>query len=62
MSSAQTAAVAERPDAKAPGESPVSPPRPLRRNWPFQTLWIGTSTSTLGVSVADIAYPLTILG
>ncbi len=28
---------------------------------PFQTLWIGTSTSTLGVSVADIAYPLTIL-
>lgn len=60
MSSAQTA-VAERPDAKAPGESPVSPPRPLRRNWPFQTLWIGTSTSTLGVSVADIAYPLTIL-
>jgi MFS family permease len=33
----------------------------LRRNWPFQTLWIGTSTSTLGVSVADIAYPLTIL-
>ena len=31
------------------------------RNWPFQTLWIGTSTSTLGVSVADIAYPLTIL-
>jgi MFS family permease len=60
MSSAHTA-VAERPDAKAPGESPVSPPRPLRRNWPFQTLWIGTSTSTLGVSVADIAYPLTIL-
>ena len=60
MSSAQTA-VAERPDAKAPGESPVSPPRPLRRNWPFQTLWIGTSTSTLAVSVADIAYPLTIL-
>ena len=31
------------------------------RNRPFQTLWIGTSTSTLGVSVADIAYPLTIL-
>ena len=28
---------------------------------PFQTLWIGTSSSTLGVSVADIAYPLTIL-
>ena len=62
MSSAQTAAVAERPDAKAPGDHRRSArPRPLRRNWPFQTLWIGTSTSTLGVSVADIAYPLTIL-
>jgi len=33
----------------------------LWRNWSFQTLWLGTSTSTLGVSVADIAYPLTIL-
>jgi predicted MFS family arabinose efflux permease len=34
---------------------------PLRRNLRFQTLWIGTTASTLGVSVADIAYPLTIL-
>ncbi len=36
-------------------------PRPLRRNVAFQTLWIGTSAATLGVSVADIAYPLAIL-
>ena len=42
-------------------EPPVIRPRSLWRNMPFQTLWIGTSSSTLGVSVADIAYPLTIL-
>jgi Major Facilitator Superfamily len=36
-------------------------PVPLWRNWRFQTLWFGAATSTLGVSVADIAYPLTIL-
>jgi predicted MFS family arabinose efflux permease len=36
-------------------------PLPLRRNVAFQTLWIGTSAATLGVSVADIAYPLAIL-
>src|SRR5690348_3509284 len=34
---------------------------PLRRNVPFQLLWTGTSAATLGVSVADIAYPLVIL-
>ncbi len=34
---------------------------PLWRNLSFQTLWIGASASTIGVSVADIAYPLTIL-
>jgi MFS family permease len=34
---------------------------PLWRNLSFQTLWIGASASALGVSVADIAYPLTIL-
>ena len=42
-------------------EPPVIQARPLWRNLPFQTLWIGTSTSTLGVSVANVAYPLTIL-
>jgi MFS family permease len=36
-------------------------PLPLRRNLRFQTLWLGTTASTLGVSVADIAYPLAIL-
>ena len=34
---------------------------PLRRNVPFQLLWTGTSAATLGVAVADIAYPLVIL-
>ncbi|HEU5392690.1 MAG TPA: MFS transporter [Streptosporangiaceae bacterium] len=43
--------------------SPVSPPPPppLWRNLRFQALWIGMTSSTLGVSVADIAYPLVIL-
>ncbi|HEY6294847.1 MAG TPA: MFS transporter [Streptosporangiaceae bacterium] len=36
-------------------------PAPLRRNLPFQTLWIGMTASTVGVSVADVAYPLIIL-
>jgi MFS family permease len=36
-------------------------PRPLRRNLRFQTLWIGMTASTVGVSVADVAYPLIIL-
>jgi MFS family permease len=46
---------------------PAAPPRtpgadrPLWRNVPFQLLWIGQSASTLGVSVADVAYPLAIL-
>jgi MFS family permease len=35
--------------------------RPLWRNLPFQSLWIGMTASTLGVAVADIAYPLAIL-
>jgi len=37
-----------------------SPP-PLWRNLRFQALWVGMTSSTLGVSVADIAYPLVIL-
>jgi predicted MFS family arabinose efflux permease len=40
---------------------PVTAPPPLRRNLRFQLLWIGMTTSSLGVSVADIAYPLAIL-
>ena len=59
--SAETAAGAGRPGAEGRSESAVIRPRSLWRNIPFQTLWIGTSSSTLGVSVADIAYPLTIL-
>ncbi len=61
MSSTETAAGAGRPGTAGHGEPPVIRPRSLWRNVPFQTLWIGTSSSTLGVSVADIAYPLTIL-
>jgi MFS transporter len=46
----------------ATGRAGIGPgPMPLRRNLRFQTLWIGTTASTLGVSVADVAYPLTIL-
>src|SRR5579859_370114 len=60
MSSARAAGTG-RPDAEAHGKPAVSSPRPLWRNWPFQTLWVGASASSLGVSVADIAYPLAIL-
>ncbi|HET7017700.1 MAG TPA: hypothetical protein VFI65_27500, partial [Streptosporangiaceae bacterium] len=35
---------------------------PLRRNKAFQILWAGSAASALGISVADIAYPLAILG
>jgi len=51
--------------ATATATKPARPaavrPLPLWRNLRFQTLWIGTAASTLGVSVADIAYPLAIL-
>lgn len=53
----------------APADSQAEPggeinslqPRPLRRNAAFQTLWAGSAASTLGLSVADVAYPLAIL-
>jgi MFS family permease len=45
---------------QAGSRTAIGPP-PLRRNLSFQTLWIGTTASTLGVSVADVAYPLVIL-
>jgi predicted MFS family arabinose efflux permease len=38
-----------------------APAIPLRRNVRFQTLWIGQTAASLGVSVADVAYPLAIL-
>jgi MFS family permease len=62
MSSAKTAAGAKpSDDGAATRPLPLRRPLPLWRNLQFQTLWIGTSASTLGVSVADFAYPLTVL-
>jgi predicted MFS family arabinose efflux permease len=43
------------------GERGDSPRVPLRRNLRFQTVWIGQTAASLGVSVADVAYPLAIL-
>jgi MFS family permease len=40
---------------------PVEQHIPLRRNMQFQTLWTGLAASSLGVSVAEVAYPLVIL-
>ncbi|MET9340622.1 MFS transporter [Nonomuraea sp. NPDC003804] len=34
---------------------------PLRRNWRFQALWIGSTTGFLGMEAADVGYPLVIL-
>jgi MFS family permease len=42
-------------------EDSAAPSVPLRRNWRFQLLWVGSSSATLGVEVADVAYPLLIL-
>jgi MFS family permease len=62
MSSPKTAAAAEPSGTAAkPSVTAAERPLPLWRNLQFQTLWVGTSASTLGVSVADIAYPLTVL-
>jgi MFS family permease len=38
-----------------------TPATPLWRNLRFQTLWAGSAASSLGVSIADVAYPLVIL-
>src|ERR1700722_16182710 len=38
----------------------ASEPIPLWRNLQFQTLWIGSAASSLGVSVADVAFPLVV--
>ncbi|MFF7454764.1 MFS transporter [Kitasatospora sp. NPDC008115] len=37
------------------------PPVPLRRNWRFQALWAGQAGATLGLQIADTAYPLLLL-
>ncbi|MFC1429324.1 MFS transporter [Streptacidiphilus sp. N1-3] len=34
---------------------------PLRRNWRFQTLWLGSTAALTGIFATDIAYPLVIL-
>jgi MFS family permease len=49
--------VADEDQARAPAEHHG----PLRRNLQFQALWAGSAASSLGVSVADVAYPLAIL-
>ncbi|HEY1644487.1 MAG TPA: MFS transporter [Streptosporangiaceae bacterium] len=47
---------------RAPGQQDEQAPvRPLWRNVQFQVLWAGQSASTLGIAVADVAYPLAIL-
>jgi MFS family permease len=46
--------------AQAPVESEARI-RPLWRNVQFQVLWLGQSASSLGMAVADVAYPLAIL-
>lgn len=55
-------AALKEPSAEAALKEPsIASSPPLRRNVAFQMLWTGTSVATLGVSVADIAYPLVIL-
>jgi MFS family permease len=56
-----TAGATDQPGARPDGTPDPIKPRPLRRNLRFQTLWAGTTASTLGVSAADVAYPLAIL-
>jgi MFS family permease len=41
--------------------APLHPLPPLRRNWRFQLLWIGSASALTGVTAADVAYPLVIL-
>jgi MFS family permease len=47
--------------AQHQSSDPGSEPLPLWRNLQFQMLWVGSAASSLGVSVADVAYPLAIL-
>ena len=54
------APVLRTPSDEAAGQI-ETPATPLRRNLQFQTLWAGSTASSLGVCVADVAYPLAIL-
>jgi MFS family permease len=47
----------QTPGAAAPTRQLV----PLRRNLQFQALWAGQAASSLGINVANVAYPLAIL-
>ena len=62
---AAVTATDDRPLATAPVSAPAAaetaPPTSLWRNWRFQALWIGSSTSLLGINAADFAYPVIIL-
>ena len=49
------------PAARSGAGPSAARPLPLRRNLQFQTIWVGSAASTLGVAVADVAYPLAIL-
>src|SRR2546421_12820868 len=46
---------------EAPRTSEAAEPVPLRRNRNFNLLWGGSVAAELGLSTADIAYPLVIL-
>ncbi len=48
-----------RPDESTSQERTTT--LPLWRNMQFQTLWLGSAASSLGVNVAEVAYPLAIL-
>jgi MFS family permease len=39
----------------------AAPVVPLRRNWRFQLIWVGSTASFLGIEAADVAYPVAIL-
>jgi MFS family permease len=54
--------LAERQALATPAPRPApKPPASLLRNTAFQALWLGSAASSLGISVADVAYPLAIL-
>ncbi len=48
-------------ETSAAAEPPAGKLIPLRRNAPFQILCAGSAAASLGVAVADVAYPLAIL-
>ncbi|MEZ0090276.1 MFS transporter [Streptacidiphilus sp. EB129] len=60
MSTTHTATI-EIEAASAPTPPPARALVPLRRNWRFQTLWVGSASALTGVMATDVAYPLVIL-